>query len=93
MLCYFYAFQLNIDRTTAVLSLVRIYVCLSGCVSVMFGCVGGGLCVCVCLSVRFSAKVCVCVCLSVCSILCLQGSLQRCVRVCVYFNASFMHVK
>ena len=71
MLCYFYAFQLNIDRNTAVPSLVRVYVCLSGCVYVMSCCGGGGLCLCV------SVCVCVCVCLSVCTVLC------KCVCVCV----------
>ena len=50
VLCYFYAFQLNIDRTTAVPSLVRMYVCLSGCVSVMLDCGVGGLCMCACVS-------------------------------------------
>ena len=59
MLCYFYAFQLNIDQTTAVPSLVRVYVCLSGCLAAWFSAL---VCVCVgvrvCLSVQLFAKVC-----------------------------------
>ena len=58
MLCYFYAFQQNIDRTTAVPSLLLVYVCLSGCMV---------LCISVVLCIRC---VCVRVCLSVCMVLC-----------------------
>ena len=84
MLCYFYTFQLNIDRTTAVPSLVCVYVCLSGC---MVLCISVCVCLCVCVcrygSLQRCVRVCVSVCLSGCMVLCKGVCVSVCLCVCL----------